>query len=82
MNKHNLIKLGALAQKTFHMKNNFEIVEVPPGWHCSMIATMNNPVFHLDIDKIALTKFGSKDFKSIWAGYSKKANKLIVAEAE
>ena len=29
MNKYNLIRLGALAQRDFKMKDNFRIMEVP-----------------------------------------------------
>lgn len=87
MNKHNLIKLGALAQKKFGMKDDFKIIEVPsdsPNTYRVAIphpVEWNTPSVPLDIDSVTLEKFASTDnFESISCGYSARANVLIVKE--
>lgn len=89
MNKHNLIKLGALAQKQFSMKDNFEIMEVPSGSQKRFRIAIPFPASYdprpsipAEFDEIELIKFGSQDnFEFIWCGYSARANKLVIQDA-
>jgi len=88
MNKHNLIKLGALSQKKFAMKDNFTIMEVPASTVYS-VAVHNELSFHGDIsrapfdrDDVILEKFGSSDnYEHIRVGYSSRANVLLISDA-
>ena len=90
MNTRNLIKLGALAQKKFEMKDNFRIMEVPSD--SSNIIQVAVPYDRTSqpreealefIDRVVLEKFASDDnFEFIRAGYSVKANVLVIKELE
>ena len=90
MNSDNLIKLGAMAQKKFNMKDNFKIMAVPSDTHRSYrIAVMNDfdgyncgvpDRYNIDYDDVLLEKFGSSDnFEFIRVGYSPRANILLIA---
>ena len=93
MNKHNLIKLGALAQKTFKMKDDFKIMELPsdspPRVRIAIPSAVDVvPFFDLVevvamplTDEIDLQKFGSKDnYEYILCGCSARANVLVIRE--
>jgi len=88
MNKHNLIRLGVLAQKHFSMKDNFDIMEVPSSHQKHFrVAIPDNadygyrPSVPIDFDDVELIKFGSQDnFEFVWCGYSFRANKLLIQE--
>lgn len=88
MNKNNLIKLGALAQKQFSMKDNFKIVEALPGnrkhfrvvvlYQVDYTLRPDTQVEFDDVD-VNLIQFGSDDSsESIWYGYSVLANMLVI----
>ena len=90
MNSDNLIKLGAMAQKKFNMKDNFKIMEVPSDTQRSYrVAIMNEfdgysygvqDRYNIDYDNVLLEKFGSSDnFEFIRVGYSPRANILLIA---
>lgn len=92
MNKNNLIKLGALAQKEFEMKDNFSIMEVASDAHRIIRVVIPTDVpfsdtyspygIGLEFDEIVLTKFGSpNNFEFIRCGYSDAANTLVIREA-
>ena len=90
MNKHNLIKLGALAQEMFLMKENFSIMEVASDAHRSIrVAIPDSLPFSsdgpygmaLEFDTIHLTKVASSDNSEFaWCGYSDAANVLVIRE--
>ncbi|MBW2647730.1 MAG: hypothetical protein JRE23_16460 [Deltaproteobacteria bacterium] len=90
MNKHNLIKLGALAQKTFDMDENFKIMEVASDDTNSINVVFSGSFSNMSVDRISvpteretieLTKFGIQDnFEFIRAGYFRKENVLIIKE--
>ncbi len=89
MNKNNLIHLGAIAQKQFGMKDNFQIMEVASDHFgkvrvsipCS-ISNISSPfATPADFDEVELTHFGTpNNFEFVWCGYSARANTLIVME--
>lgn len=88
MNKHNLIQLGALAQKVFGMRDGFRITEIPSDAPSRYLVAIPCPaewnISHalMDYDEVILTKFGSRDnFERIWCGYSARANVLVIRES-
>ncbi len=80
MNKHNLIKLGALAQQKFGMRDNFRIVEVASN-SSNFYKVHLSQSDHENFDLVELLKFGSQDnYEFIRCGYSEKENVLIIKE--
>ena len=91
MNKNNLIKLGALAQERFLMKENFSIMEVASDAPRSVrVAIPDSLPFNSDgpygmalhFDTVELVKIASRDNSEFaWCGYSDAANVLVFREA-
>ena len=89
MNKINLINLGAIAQKQFNMKDNFQIIEVASDHFGkvrvaipSSISNISSPfATPTEFDEIELTKFGtSYNYEFSLCGYSARANVLVIKE--
>jgi hypothetical protein len=79
MNKQNLIRLGALAQQEFHMSVDFRIMEVASDFYSPVRVIVNGS----DYDVVELKKVGMIDnYEYAWCGYSRRANTLIIKEAD
>ncbi len=90
MNKINLINLGAIAQKQFNMKDNFQLMEVASDHfgkvRVAVPPSISNILNHsisvpLEFDDVELTQFGtSNNYEFVWCGYSARANVLVIKE--
>lgn len=90
MNKINLIKLGALAQKEFHMQDGFEIVEYPPeslprirvAIQSSFSTFAHGESQPIDFDVVEPKKVGIPvRGEFAWIAYSSRANTLVIVGA-
>lgn len=89
----NLIRLGAVAQKQFQMKENYRIEIYPPDSQSPVHLVVEAPVDEISrhpspfgraplVDVVELHLFGSTDNFYARAGYSAKANVLCISEAK
>jgi hypothetical protein len=90
MNKHNLIQLGAFAQKQFQMKDDFEIVEYPPealpkikiAIQSSFSTFAHGESQPIEFDIVEPQKVGVPvRGEFAWIAYSSRANTLIIVDA-
>jgi hypothetical protein len=91
MRKVNLIRLGALAQQKFNMKDGFEIIEFPAdaGLYVRVAVPMSlgtvayGPAAPFEYDDIQLEKVGIPvQGEFMWIGYSARANVLAIRESQ
>ena len=89
MNKKNLISLGAIAQKQFDMKDNFQIMEVASDHFGKVRVAIPSSISNISspfavptaFDEVELAYFGtSNNSEFVWCGYSSKANTLVIRE--
>ena len=80
MKPENLIRLGALAQQMFKMKNDFKIMKCP----ADAGNTVSIPIYHAytvitEYDSVVLVEIGSASGgEGAAIGYSAKGNALVV----
>lgn len=83
MNKNNLIKLGAFAQRKFKMEKDFKIVEVEDETNRVILPFCERKSFEFQrgYDMVELQKVRIVDGETeeyAWIGYSRKANTLVI----
>lgn len=90
MNKINLIKLGALAQKEFHMQDGFDVVEYPPealpririAIQSSFSTFTHGQSQPIEFDIVEPQKVGIPVLGEFaWIAYSSRANTLVIVDA-
>lgn len=90
MNKTNLIHLGAIAQKQFNMKGDFQIMEVASDHFGRVRVAIPSPARDIsgpyatptEFDEVELILFGTSYNKEfVWCGYSARANTLVIKDS-
>jgi hypothetical protein len=84
MNANNLIRLGTILQKKWNMLDDFKIYEVQPDNPTSAHVTIpldrwGYPTMSFDeVELVQLSLPFQNKYESIWAGYSRQANVLVI----
>ncbi len=93
MNKINLIKLGAFAQRKYNLPDDFRIMEVPSDSYNSIhlaipqnlsVSVDDIPEYMpIDEEVVTLEKIGVRDnFEYIWMGYARRAHVLVIKDCQ